>query len=117
MMDSKKTNNCSNCLRLQQENTRLKALLTAQRGKGVKSAVGFCLSLWYQPPIMSRPLCLEFQGVDSYVREMSHRFHLLMEDPDDKNTGLTPPVKNGVPSVIVTANPIGDLLTLMPHER
>lgn len=29
-MDSKKINNCSNCLRLQQENTCLKALLTAQ---------------------------------------------------------------------------------------
>jgi hypothetical protein len=40
-----------------------------------------------------------------------------MEYPDNKNTGLTPPIKNGMSLVIVTANPSGDLLTLMPHER
>ncbi len=48
---------------------------------------------------------------------MFHRFQLLMECPDDKNTGFMPSVKKGVPLVIVTANPIGDLLALMPHER
>jgi hypothetical protein len=46
---------------------------------------------------------------------MSHRFHLLMEYPDDKNILLAPPVKNGVSLVIVTANPICDFLALMPH--
>lgn len=61
-------------------------------------------------------LMVESRGT-SKLREMNHRLHLLMEYPDDKNTGLTPSVKNGVPLVIVAANPIGDLLTHMPHER
>jgi len=46
---------------------------------------------------------------------MSHWLHLLVEHPDNKNTVLTLPVENGVSLVIVTANPICDLLALIPQ--
>jgi len=50
------------------------------------------------------------------LKEMSHRVHLLMEYPDDKNIGLTYPVKNSVSLVIMTANTLSDTLALMPHQ-
>src|SRR6187551_3665339 len=48
---------------------------------------------------------------------MFHRFHLLMENADNKNIMLALPVKNGVSLVIVTANPIGYFGARISHER
>jgi hypothetical protein len=50
-------------------------------------------------------------------KEMSHRFHLLMEYSDYKNVVFTLPVKYGVSLVIMAPDVFGDLGARMSHKR
>jgi hypothetical protein len=50
------------------------------------------------------------------LKEMLHRFHLLMQYSDHKNIVFTFSVKNGVPLVIMPTYPKSYFRTVMSHE-